>query len=94
MFKPLKLPIVRAIIKTKPFKQSDQTLEKRKNIENILELKEPKGIKGEKILLVDDVYTTGSTLKKCVKLLQTLNPKKIEILVMSKTVKHKFISPN
>jgi len=40
---------------------------------------------GDKILIVDDVFTTGATVQGIIKLVKTLNPKKIRVLVMSKT---------
>ena len=40
--------------------------------------------KGEKVLIVDDVMTTGSTLKAMVSLIQKGHPKCIKLLVMSK----------
>lgn len=36
------------------------------NVQNVFKLKEPKKIKNKRILLVDDVLTTGATLEACV----------------------------
>jgi ComF family protein len=36
-----------------------------KNLDGAFSLKHPRLVKGRKILLVDDVYTTGTTIKKC-----------------------------
>ena len=41
-------------------------------------------IKNKKILLVDDVMTTGSTLSGAIKVIKKCNPKDIKILVLSK----------
>ena len=40
----------------------------------------------KKILIVDDVYTTGSTVKSMIELIKEKNPKKIKVLVMAKTL--------
>ena len=40
-----------------------------------------------KVLLVDDILTTGSTLFSCLQLIKKLHPKKIQILVVAKTKK-------
>lgn len=43
-------------------------------------------LSGKKILIVDDVYTTGSTVKSMIELIREKNPKKIKVLVMAKTL--------
>ena len=85
MFKPLKLPIRHLLIKTKKVKQATSSTEQRKEINKHIVLSEETDLSQYKILLVDDVYTTGSTMKACIRLIEKLHPKKIEVLVMSKT---------
>ena len=85
MFKILNLPMRKMIIKTKKVKQATSTSHKRKDIGKHLELIDNSDLSKYKILLVDDVYTTGSTVKACIRLIEKLHPKKIEVLVMSKT---------
>ena len=90
IFSFLKLPIERAIIKTEHFKQADHNSYQRKEIGKYMVLADNVNLTDKKILLVDDVYTTGSTMKAAVKLIESLHPKDIKILVMSKT---KDLSP-
>ena len=85
MFRILNLPIRKMIIKTKKVKQATSTSHKRKDIGKHLVLIDNSDLSKYKILLVDDVYTTGSTMKACIKLIEKVHPKKIEVLVMSKT---------
>lgn len=42
-----------------------------KNLEGCFEVTNKKAIKGKRILLIDDIYTTGSTLNECAKTLIT-----------------------
>lgn len=44
--------------------------ERKKNIEGIFEVTEPHTIKGKRILLVDDVMTSGVTMNECAKILK------------------------
>ena len=86
IFEQLGLPMVKAIIKTADRKQSDQTAEGRKQIGKALGMNRPNSVKGKKVLLVDDVYTTGSTIRACIALLKKAKAKKIEVLVIAKTI--------
>jgi len=43
--------------------------ERRSNIRKAFDIPDPEGIRGKCILLVDDVYTTGSTLAECARIL-------------------------
>ena len=85
MFKPLKLPIRKIISKTKRIKQATSYASARSKIKDALVLTDNSDLSKYKILLVDDVYTTGSTMKACIRLIERLHPKKIKVLVMSKT---------
>lgn len=44
----------------------------------------PEGVKNRKILLVDDVYTTGATMQECAKVLRKAKAKEIIGLVIAK----------
>lgn len=86
MFNCLGLPMKKILIKTHKFKQALNNSSKRKEISKHLEVFGEHDLSGKKVLLVDDVYTTGSTMKAAIRLIEKLNPKSIEILVMSKTI--------
>ena len=74
------------LIKTKNIiEQSKLNKEERKqNIQGVYELQNEKLIKDKKILLIDDIYTTGSTVNECSKILRQGNPTEIGILVLAK----------
>jgi len=51
--------------------------ERRKNILGVFSCKNKKRIQGKKILLVDDIYTTGSTMEEAAKVLKKAGAKEI-----------------
>lgn len=74
------------LIKTKNIiEQSKLNREQRKqNIQNVYELKKEQILKNKKILLIDDIYTTGNTVNECCKMLQKAIPKKIDVFTIAK----------
>lgn len=91
-FKGLGIKIIKAIEKTKRIKQSDRHKNERGDIGNYLRLVETQKLDKKKILLVDDIYTTGSTIKACLKLLKSANPKKNKVLVLCKVKPNEHIA--
>lgn len=83
IFKVLGLPIRDVLIKNKDWKQSDQHFKDRSKIRNILGLKETLKA-SSRVLLVDDIMTTGETMRAAIKLLQSLGIKNIRMLVVAK----------
>lgn len=84
IFRYLRLPILKALIKTENRKQSDLSHDERKKIGDIIAWDDTFEITGKKILLVDDVMTTGSTLRACIKLIKAHFPKSLKVLVISR----------
>ena len=85
IFKLLKLPIKNVLVKNSYFKQANHNKKERKNINKHMAINEKQNLTNQKVLIVDDVYTTGSTMKAAIRLIKTLHPKDIKVLVMSKT---------
>ena len=72
----LEIPLAsRNLIKIKKtLPQAGLTRAKRiANLDGAFKLKHPEKIKEKKLLLIDDVYTTGTTIKKCAQLLKKQN---------------------
>ncbi|HAS56740.1 MAG TPA: hypothetical protein DEF61_05425 [Firmicutes bacterium] len=84
MSKVLKMPILNLLIKTKESKQSDLSLAERRKVKKIIDYSRKIDLSREKILFVDDVFTTGSTTRACLDLLKQLRPKRLKCLIMAK----------
>ena len=84
MFKFLNLPNLDLLRKVGNDKQAKSTYLERKKIGKHIVLNKKVSLINKKILIVDDVITTGATLRASINLIKSLKPKTIEILTMAK----------
>jgi len=73
------------IKKTSPQMELDQK-ERRENIEGAFKVEKGEVVENRKILLIDDVYTTGATLEEAAKILKNSGAKKVWGLVLAREV--------
>lgn len=90
IFRQLKLPYAHVLRKKVSFKQSDLSKEEREKVASKIEGYDLDSIRHKKVLLVDDVMTTGSSLKAGISILKGANPCKIQVLVLSKKQENKI----
>lgn len=83
IFRSLGLKELKCIRKTSPVKQADLDKKARAGVLERLALEEDVDVKGRRLLIVDDVMTTGSTLRAMISLLRPLEPKRLAVLVVS-----------
>ncbi|HEY0459350.1 MAG TPA: hypothetical protein VGC97_09460 [Pyrinomonadaceae bacterium] len=55
-------------------------------VENAFEVERPKLVKGEKILLIDDVFTSGATSSVCAKALKKKGADKVYVLTLARAI--------
>ena len=58
--------------------------EREENVKCVYKLVNENKVKNKKILLIDDIYTTGSTVNECSKILTNAGAKKIDIFTIAK----------
>ncbi len=58
--------------------------EREENIKNVYTIKNQNILLNKKVLLVDDIYTTGSTANECCKILLKAKPNKIGVMTLAK----------
>lgn len=61
--------------------------ERVKNIKGAFSVRHPKNVKGKRIVLVDDVMTTGSTLKECALVLRKAGASSVDTLTVARVCK-------
>lgn len=84
IYNRLNLPIYKIIRKTKRVKQSDQRQKERMKIGKHFMVNDLTKIAGKKVLIVDDICTTGSSIQAAIDLLRKGKPRKIAVLVVAK----------
>lgn len=74
------------LVKAKQNKRQSTLDEKhrKENVKNVYKLLDFEQIKDKNILLIDDIYTTGSTFEACKNELKKGQAKKVDILVIAK----------
>jgi len=56
------------------------------SVENAFEMKRPKFVEGARVLLIDDVFTSGATVSNCAKVLKQSGAEKIYVFTLAKTL--------
>lgn len=85
LFSALNRPFLDLFSKKFAFKQSDLNYEERQDVINKIEVKNGESVKNKRILIVDDLHTTGATIRAMISLIRPFKPKSINVLTIAKT---------
>lgn len=83
------IPVEEEVLIKKKLTLSQVNLSKKDREKNILRafsIDRPEEIRGENILILDDIFTTGSTVEECAKELKKAKAKNIFILTLARSV--------
>jgi ComF family protein len=73
------------VIPTKP--QTAQDLaSRRRNVHNAFAVRYPQAVANRKILLVDDVLTTGATVNECARVLNACGAREVDVLTIARAL--------
>ena len=61
--------------------------ERHKNVANAFSVNPKCGINGKKIVLIDDVYTTGATVQECTEILYAAGASRVDVLTIARVSK-------
>lgn len=87
--KALKIPVSNKLIKSKdtqPQKVFQNSVLKRDNVKNAFIFESPYEVRGKNILLIDDIFDSGNTVKEIGRMLTGIGAVKIAPLVIAKTI--------
>ena len=84
IFKCLDLEMYTCLIKTENIKQKELNYEDRQKIGDILKFDQKFKVKNKKILIVDDVITTGASMKAAIKIMKKYGARKVKVLCLAK----------
>jgi ComF family protein len=62
--------------------------ERRRNVAGAFRVTRPERIEGQRILLIDDVFTTGATVDECSDVLRLAGAHSVDVLVLARAVQH------
>ena len=60
--------------------------ERRRNVRNVFQVRRPEKIKNKKILLVDDVFTTGATVNECARTLMKNQASEVNVFTFARAI--------
>ena len=73
-------------IKDTPFQITLKKHERRKNLTRAFQVKDREAIKGKAVMLVDDVYTTGTTVNECSRALHMAGADRVAVLTVARAL--------
>lgn len=57
---------------------------RRQNLKNAFAVRDPRAVRGKKLLLVDDVFTTGTTVNECARVLRKSGAQSVDVLCLAR----------
>jgi len=85
--KPVAATILERSRPTKSQGEMASAAGRRRNVQGAFRVREPRQVAGRRILLIDDVLTTGATVDACARTLKRAGAAGVEILALARVVK-------
>jgi predicted amidophosphoribosyltransferase len=78
--------VLKRIRDTKPQFEIKNDAEKRKNVKGAFTIERVERIKGKALLLIDDIFTSGSTINECARVLLKGGASCVQVLTLARAV--------
>ncbi len=77
-----------ALVRTRPTQPQTQLSgpERQKNIRGAFAVRNPAAVQGKKVLLIDDVFTTGATVQECARVLLRAGADRVDVLTVARVL--------
>ena len=70
-----------------PSQGKRNALARRRNVAGAFAVRQSRSVQGMRVLLVDDVFTTGATLGECARVLRRAGAARVDALTLARTVR-------
>lgn len=83
------LPVLADVLVRKRHTVAQSSLDKEARQQNIVgafEVRNPEVIRDKRLLVIDDVFTTGATIREAVSELWTADPAEVDVLTLARTL--------
>lgn len=81
---PLETKLLRRSRRTRPQSRTAGPAAKRRNVRGAFRVRDPERVTGLRVLLIDDVYTSGSTVNECARMLKKAGAHRIEVVTVAR----------
>jgi ComF family protein len=81
-------PLVLARVRATPPQVGLGLPERRRNVRRAFAVRRPEALRGRRVLLVDDVMTTGATADDCARSLRHSGARQVDVLVLARALDH------
>lgn len=82
---PVRKDILLRVRDTVALSRLNSQAERVETITGAFEVRFPESVQGKRILLIDDIFTTGTTVDEAIRVLQPAKPSTIDVLVLCRT---------
>jgi ComF family protein len=78
--------LLRRVRRTRPQSRTSGRAAKRRNVRGAFRATDAKALRGTRVLLVDDIYTSGSTVNECARVLKVAGVRELHVVTVARLI--------